>query len=121
MTRAILQGNRHHKWLFVADDYQGFDVERSKGRSQRWIAIGNVDRSRIEKKSYWEEHFVPRISDEVPERWVRSAEARKALRLSTCDLALLRVAGKIEAKKAGNAFRYKLPAGDGQPGKDQRG
>ena len=41
----------HHKWLFVADDYQGFDVELSKTRSRRWIALGNVDRSRIGRKS----------------------------------------------------------------------
>ena len=62
---------------------------------------------------------MPRINDEVPERWVRSAEARKVLRLSTCGLAHLREAGKIAAKKVGNAYLYKLPAeGDGQKGKD---
>ena len=27
----------HHKWLMVAPDYQGFDVEESKARSRAWI------------------------------------------------------------------------------------
>ena len=108
----------HHNWLFVADDYQGFDVELSKARSQQWIALGNVDRSRIGRKSYWEEHIVPRLNDESSERWVRSTEARKELKLSTCDLAHMRDAGKIEAKKVGNAYLYKLPAGS-QEGKDK--
>jgi hypothetical protein len=93
----------------LADDYVGFDVELSKTRSRQWIALGNVDRSRIGRKSYWEEQVVPRINDEAPELWRRSAEVRKALRLSTCDLAHLREAGKIEAKKVGNAYLYKLP------------
>ena len=101
----------HHKRLFVADDYQGFDVEQSKARSQQWIALGNVDRSRIGRKSYWEEHIVPQLNDETPVRWVRSAEARKELKLSTCDLAHMRDAGMIEAKKVGNAYLYKLLAG----------
>ena len=51
----------HHKWLFVADDYEGFDVADSIARSQRWISLGSVDRSRIGRKSFWEEHVVPRL------------------------------------------------------------
>ena len=54
---------------------------------------------------------MPRINDEIPVRWVRSDEARKELKLSTCDLAHMRDAGKIEAKKVGNAYLYKLPVG----------
>jgi len=99
----------HHKWLFVADDYQGFDVVASKTRSEQWIALGDVDRSRIGRKSYWEERVVPQLNEEPPERWVRSADARKELRLSTCDLSHLREAGKIESKKIGNAYLYRLP------------
>jgi len=41
--------------------------------------------------------------------WVRSAEARKTLKLSTCDLAHKRDSGEIESKKVGNAYLYKLP------------
>jgi len=96
--------------LFVDDDYQGFDVEASKERSRQWIALGDVDRSRIGKASYWKEHVVPRLkphqTDE--ETWVRSAQARKQLKLSTCQLAHLRQAGQIDFKKVGNAFVYKI-------------
>ncbi len=117
----------HHKWLFVADDYDGFDVAESIARSQRWIALSSVDRSRIGRKSFWEENVVPRLTEtnhvptssetqpaqeEQQSKWVRSAEARKALKLSTCDLAHKREAGEIESKKVGNAYLYKLPSED---------
>jgi hypothetical protein len=117
----------HHKWLFVADDYDGFDVAEGIARSQRWIALSSVDRSRIGRKSFWEEQIVPRLTEpnhvptssetqpaqeEQQSKWVRSAEARKALRLSTCDLAHKRQAGEIESKKVGNAYLYKLPFDD---------
>ncbi len=118
----------HHKWLFVSDDYAGFDVEASQQRSQQWIALAGVDRSRIGRKSYWEERVVPRLNGPTGElekkdqpnsedaaqeqsqsNWVRSAEARKALKLSTCELAHKRESGEIESKKVGNAYLYKLP------------
>ncbi len=41
-------------------------------------------------------------------RWVRSDEARKLLKLSTCDLAHAREAGKIPFKKSGNAYLYRV-------------
>lgn len=99
----------HHKWLFVDDDYPGFQVHESKARSLHWISLGDVDRSRIGRASFWNEHVVPRLISEMPERWVRSDEARKQLKLSTCDLAHARESGAIELKKVGNAFFYKLP------------
>ena len=98
----------HHKWLFVDDDYRGFNVEESKVRSQHWIGLGDVDRSRIGRESYWNEQVIPRLSGTIPVRWVRSDEVRKRLKLSTCDLAHMREAGKIEFKKVGNAFLYRL-------------
>lgn len=52
----------HHKWLFVADDYAGFDVEVSKCRSATWLVLEDVDKSRIGTRSHWDEHVVPRIS-----------------------------------------------------------
>lgn len=51
----------HHKWLFVKDNYPGFDVEESKERSRRWMSLDNIDYSRIGKKSFWEKNVVPRI------------------------------------------------------------
>ncbi len=41
-------------------------------------------------------------------RWVRSDEARKLLKLSTCDLAHAREAGKIPFEKSGNAYLYRI-------------
>ena len=51
----------HHKWLFVADDYAGFNVQQSKQRSLAWSALAGVDRKRIGRKSYWDETVVPRL------------------------------------------------------------
>ncbi len=38
--------------------------------------------------------------------WMRSAEARRTLRISTCDLMHLREAGKLRFQKQGNAYLY---------------
>jgi hypothetical protein len=51
----------HHKWLMVADDYEGFDVEESKERSRRQLALADVDRRRIGRRSYWLAHVAPRL------------------------------------------------------------
>ena len=52
----------HHKWLFVEDDYSGFDIEASKKRSITWMSLSEVDTRRIGKRSYWESEVIPRIS-----------------------------------------------------------
>ena len=45
----------HHKWLWVADDYKGFDVEESKARSELWKPyVSGVEKKRIGRKSFWE-------------------------------------------------------------------
>ena len=49
----------HHKWLFVTDDYPGFDVGESRQRSEAWTALPDVDRSRIGKRSFWLEKVLP--------------------------------------------------------------
>lgn len=51
----------HHKWLFVADDYQGFNVAASKERSQQWNALDGVHRSRIGRLSYWRDVVIPQL------------------------------------------------------------
>ena len=46
----------HHKWMFVADDYTGFDVDRSKDWSRKWQEAIPNDReikSRIGYKDFW--------------------------------------------------------------------
>ena len=46
----------HHKWSFVSNDYNGFDIEQSKRRSQEWeTKLASVNKSKIGYKSYWEE------------------------------------------------------------------
>lgn len=42
----------HHKWLFVKDDYKGFDVEISKKRSE-WVDSLDVDKSKIGYLHQW--------------------------------------------------------------------
>lgn len=46
----------------MEDDYSGFDVEESKRRSAAWLALPNVDKSRIGRSSYWQTHVVPRVA-----------------------------------------------------------
>lgn len=48
----------HHKWMFVDDNYKGFDVEESRKRSAYWgSVIPNTKeiKSRIGYKKYWYE------------------------------------------------------------------
>ncbi len=59
----------HHKWLFVAEDYAGFEVEASKARSRQWLALADIDSHRIGKHSYWEEHVVPRLGGAEAKRY----------------------------------------------------
>jgi hypothetical protein len=58
----------HHKWMFVADDYLGFDVEESKARSVAWEALDPpVDKAKIGRRQYWEERVLPRLEGEPQE------------------------------------------------------
>lgn len=50
----------HHKWMFVSDDYTGFDIEESKRWSEKWQSVIPKDRkikSRIGYKKYWDEYL----------------------------------------------------------------
>jgi len=51
----------HHKWLWVKDDYTGFDVNAAKEHSKKWLAIPGIDFNRIGNKEYWETNVVPKI------------------------------------------------------------
>lgn len=48
----------HHKWMFVADDYTGFNIEKAKERSALLFSIPNFNtkevKSRIGYKNYWD-------------------------------------------------------------------
>lgn len=43
----------HHKWMFVSDDFDGFDIKRAKERSKKINAIANIDKKRIGNLDYW--------------------------------------------------------------------
>ena len=50
----------HHKWMFVPEDYKGFDIEESKKWSDLWQSIIPKDKtikSRIGYKKYWDEYL----------------------------------------------------------------
>jgi hypothetical protein len=47
----------HHKHMFVAADYPGFDVEASKRRSEAWTKLPDVDRNRIGRRKYWQQYI----------------------------------------------------------------
>lgn len=113
----------HHKWLFVAEDYEGFDLEASVRRSIAWMSLPDVDKSLIGRASYWNKHVVHRLNAldtssastdstinlERPDRdskWVKSDVARKMLKLTTCELAHLRQSGGINFRKVGRSFEY---------------
>lgn len=55
----------HHKWLFVKDDYKGFDVEESKDRSRHWMKVmdenPDLSYSKIGSKAYWEAQVLPKL------------------------------------------------------------
>lgn len=44
----------HHKWLWVEDDYKGFDVEKSKERSNLWKdKVSKEEKRKIGYNSFW--------------------------------------------------------------------
>lgn len=48
----------HHKWMFVSDDYTGFNIEKSKQWSNEWANVLPNTRevkSRIGYRKYWDE------------------------------------------------------------------
>lgn len=46
----------HHKWLFVKDDYEGFNVEEAKQRSayiEHELCYRRLNKARIGYQNYW--------------------------------------------------------------------
>lgn len=45
----------HHKWMFVADDYKGFDIEKAKERSKQIETIPNIKsfKNKIGNVKFW--------------------------------------------------------------------
>jgi hypothetical protein len=42
------------------------------------------------------------------EEWLKSKDAQKKLKVSSCDLMHLREAGRLKFKKVGNAYYYNV-------------
>lgn len=45
----------HHKWLWVKDDYKGFDVDAAYNRSAQWLDHDDIPFARIGNKQTWGE------------------------------------------------------------------
>lgn len=97
----------HHKWLFVMDDYEGFDVEKSKSRSISWLGLDGIDMMRIGRKRFWTSEVLPRLSP-THINWLSSTETSKALQISSCELSHLRQSGRLRFVKLGNAYFYDI-------------
>lgn len=95
----------HHKWLFVQDDYNGFDVGMSRSRSITWLGLDEIDMKRIGRKSFWESNVLPRLP-KSPINWLSSVEIGALLNVSPCELSHMRQAGKLVFTKLGNAYFY---------------
>lgn len=58
---TICENNRpiyHHKWLMVTDDYNGFDLDEAKERSQK-IQECNFNKNKMGRSEFWNEHCLP--------------------------------------------------------------
>lgn len=51
----------HHKWLWVKDDYRGFDVDESFKRSQAWLKLPNIDFTRIGNRAFWQKNYASKL------------------------------------------------------------
>lgn len=80
----------HHKHLFVAPDYDGFDIEASARRSERWERL-DVDKSRIGRRDYWEREVLPKLN---PGR--RRVTRDLAERIRASERELIRKCGRSE-------------------------
>ncbi|CAM0036194.1 hypothetical protein VPHF86_0016 [Vibrio phage F86] len=45
----------HHKWLWVGDDYQGFDVTGAYERSIQWLAHDDIPFTKIGSRKNWQD------------------------------------------------------------------
>lgn len=50
----------HHKYQFVAPDYDGFNVAESRAHAQQWEKL-HPDKTRIGYKKYWDAKVVPQL------------------------------------------------------------
>ena len=58
----------HHKWLFVAENYDGFDIDESRNRSASWLGLEGLNRRKIGKRSYWVENVLPLLNEQPEDK-----------------------------------------------------
>lgn len=64
----------HHKWLFVKDDYSGFDVNEAFNRSKDWLKIPDIDFRRIgSSRQYWLD-FLKSNQEHLPDNFIFESE-----------------------------------------------
>ena len=51
----------HHKWLWVDDDYRGFDVNQSFERSRKWLALPDIPFAKIGKPELWQKFIAGKL------------------------------------------------------------
>ena len=54
----------HHKWQFVGNDYKGFNISDSKKRSEQWMALKGINKSKIGQRKYWEREVESKLKNE---------------------------------------------------------
>ncbi len=52
----------HHKWLWVQDDYSGFDVQESIERSKQWLGMDDIDFKRIGNRDFWNREVASKLN-----------------------------------------------------------
>lgn len=64
----------HHKWLFVKDDYSGFDVDEAFNRSKDWLQIPDIDFRRIgSSRNFWL-NYLKTNQEHLPDDFVFESE-----------------------------------------------
>ena len=76
-----------YNWLYNANSYGAFDLY---GDAYKIIKKSNTIINNIDN-------------------WLSSKKIKSELKISSCKLMHLRESGKLEFKKVGNAYFYKLP------------
>lgn len=68
--RAKTKTIYHHKWLFVKDDYKGFDVDESFQRSQDWLKIPNINFNNIGSSRDTWINFLKQNEQHLPDTFI---------------------------------------------------
>lgn len=102
----------HHKWMWVADDYQGFDVEESKDWSRKWLKANAYQGKAPGFLSQWKERLKDiGLGDEVDN--TKSSPAKPGQKIKQQISAYQRFYTKPElaeyvSRELGDAYDVKI-------------